>query len=77
MKVHHTGDYTNGHTYERVVEVNEPADIEELNSEDFEWEVVWPDTGDGVLERVGSHYHAEVVEADNPEFVGKTWCWID
>lgn len=76
MKVLHTGGYGTGHAYSHTEEMDEPATLAELGSVDFA-DLVWQDTGDGVLERTSSWYEAVVVEATNPDFINKRWEWFD
>lgn len=86
MKVKVEGSYTNGHSYERVVEVVEPEGYPPIGappspswvtSEDagwwheWWWEEVFPHTGDGVrIGGIGGSHKATVVEAADPSLVG-------
>lgn len=77
-RVKHEGEYTNGHSYQRIIEY----DFEDppTNADWYGWwdELLFDDTGDGVTEKgVGSYYVATILESDDPELIGQMWEWMD
>jgi hypothetical protein len=70
VKVRHEGTYEDGHEYDRIEEMDEPAEL----TEDWWEDEAWCATGDG--HPGDACYTATIVEAADPTFVGQTREWI-
>lgn len=75
VRVRIEGSYENGHSYDRVVVVDAPDPVYGPD-EDWWWDVVFPETGDGQPGDIGSYCKATVLDPE--ELWGTaTYEWTD
>lgn len=69
------GVYEGGHSYKRRVEVETPWLWEDID--DWWWDVVFEETGDGEYAKQGSCTTAKVVSSPMESMVGREYEWVD